>query len=247
MCCKLNLGHIYKAEFVYCSLGTQPSSCSKTEKTLEIYRISLAATGLVLIVGVVFALMVGVAGRAEGHPAAIADTVGCEEAKNYLAQPNRTIRATVITQYHVKTVISHPPYVVSGAVAYSGTFELPWEERVCVGCWRWPRKVWYEIPRTKKQFVKRYIESTSARLTVETKKITGLKDNLYCNVTLWTGTCMNDLTDGAIIIRHRWEADSRKEDVAEMFNGYEYGLWLTNFKTRVREFEDKNPNFKGDL
>ncbi|KKK95354.1 hypothetical protein LCGC14_2673640 [marine sediment metagenome] len=132
------------------------------------------------------------------------------KAKTYLAQPNRTIKVTVITKYHVKTIIPETSFkAATGTVTYSGTWELPHENRFCTSCIknsstdrRFPD---FGILRTQKGFIKKYIANSSKKVVVEKKTITGLKEDLYCNKTFWNGTCYNNLTDGAIIIQHQWE------------------------------------------
>jgi len=130
----------------------------------------------------------------------LASVSGCKESGQtsyYAAKPDRTIKATIITEYVVKPEM--PFRIATSTIASIGMSSLPHERRYCGKCVGWFVK--------KNRLIKEYIDNTSNRLTIETKNITRPKSKLSCNKTLSTQTCMNTLYDGCVIKQFQWEKE----------------------------------------
>lgn len=119
--------------------------------------------------------------------------------QHYPAEPNRTIKATIITNYCVKAIWPEMGVVTGTYTPINNGIEwLPNERKYCNKCKGWG-------------FVRKYIKEASNRLIVETKKITRPKKNFSCDQTIYTRynqpikSCCEPLTDGAVIIQYKWE------------------------------------------
>ena len=117
------------------------------------------------------------------------------EVTTYPAARNndRTIRATVMTEY-VKKVIFPKFVVATGTGVVKGYFKLPYEARYCGSCIRF-----------KEGAIKRFTARTGYRVTIEVKDVTMATRDMYCTKSLSFGTCMKQLQDNDLIIQYKWE------------------------------------------